>query len=165
MLALGRDADIAQLRPKDWLAILIIDGTVDNKAKKELMKIDNPDMEKVRKVANAHEKEQNSFKSTSSTSKAFQIKSNNTKTLTCYACGKTGHKSIDCKKNNDSLKCNKSKQTGHVAKICRSKPDSGTNAQKKSDKLTDRKKTKMNPRSMKQEHSDRTLERTNCYSD
>ena len=96
------------------------------------MKINNPDMEKVRKVANAHEKEQNSFKSTSSTSKAFQIKSNNTKTLACYANGETGHKSIDCKKNKDSLKCTKCKRTGHEAKICRSKPDSRTNAQKKS---------------------------------
>ena len=45
MLALGRDADIAQLRPEDWLANLIIAGTVDEEAKKELMKIDNPDME------------------------------------------------------------------------------------------------------------------------
>ena len=65
------------------------------------MKINNPDMEKVRKVAKAHEKEQNIFKSTSSTSKAFQIKFNDTKTLTCYACGVTRHKSIDCKKNKD----------------------------------------------------------------
>ena len=60
MLALGRDADIAQLSPKDWLANLIIAGTIDDKAKKELMKIDNPDMEKVRKAANTHEKQQNS---------------------------------------------------------------------------------------------------------
>ena len=44
MLALGRDADIARLRPEDWLANLIIAGTVDEEAKKELMKIDNPDM-------------------------------------------------------------------------------------------------------------------------
>ena len=49
MLALGRDADIAQLSPEDWLANLIIAGTIDDEAKKELMKIDNPDMEKVRK--------------------------------------------------------------------------------------------------------------------
>ena len=61
MLAQGRDADIAQLRPKDWLANLIIAGTVDEEAKKELMKIDNPDMEKVRKAANTHEKQQNSL--------------------------------------------------------------------------------------------------------
>ena len=64
MLALGRDADIARLRPEDWLANLIIAGTVDEEAKKELMKIDNPDMEKVRKAANTHEKQQNSMKST-----------------------------------------------------------------------------------------------------
>ena len=44
MLALGREADIAQLRPEDWLANLIIAGTVDEEAKKELMKIDNPDI-------------------------------------------------------------------------------------------------------------------------
>ena len=50
MLALGRDAGIARLRPKDWLANFIIAGTVDEEAKKELMKIDNPDMEKVKKA-------------------------------------------------------------------------------------------------------------------
>ena len=56
MLALGRDTDIGRLRPEDWLANLIIAGTVDEEAKKELMKIDNPDMEKVKKAANTHEK-------------------------------------------------------------------------------------------------------------
>ena len=38
--------------PGDWLANLIIAGRVDEEAKKELMKIDNPDMEKIRKAAN-----------------------------------------------------------------------------------------------------------------
>ena len=105
MLALGRDADIARLRLEDWLANLIIAGTVDEEAKKEQMKIDNPDMEKV----NTHEK-QNSLKSTASTSKAFQIKTNNNgngnsnKPITCYACGETGHKSIECKRNKEMLK-------------------------------------------------------------
>ena len=47
MLMLGRDTDIARLRPEDWQANLIIAGTVDEEAKKELMKIDNPDMEKI----------------------------------------------------------------------------------------------------------------------
>ena len=133
MLALGRDADIAQLRPEDWLANLIIAGTVDEEAKKELMKIDNPDMEKVRKAANTHEKQQNSMKTAPGTSRAFQIKTNNTnKTITCYACGENGHKSIEFKKNKDSLKCTKCKRTGHLAKICRSKMDNGsTNTNKK----------------------------------
>ena len=57
MLALGRDADIPLLQPEDWLANLIIAGTVDEEAKKELMKINNLDMEKVRKVAKVHKKE------------------------------------------------------------------------------------------------------------
>ena len=77
------------------------------------MKIDNPDMEKVRKAANTYEKQQNSMKSTASTSKAFQIKtninSNSNKQITCYACGETGHKSIECKKNKETLKCTKCK--------------------------------------------------------
>ena len=47
MLALGRESGIARLRPEDWLANLIIAGTVNEEAKKDLMKIDNPDMEKV----------------------------------------------------------------------------------------------------------------------
>ena len=59
-------------QPEDWLANLIIAGTVDEEAKKELMKIDNPDMEKVRKAANTHEKEQNSLKPPTSTSRAYQ---------------------------------------------------------------------------------------------
>ena len=37
MLELGRDADIAQLRPEDWLANLIIAGTVDEEAKNCLL--------------------------------------------------------------------------------------------------------------------------------
>ena len=67
------------------------------------MKIDNPDMEKVRKAANTHEKQQNSMKSAQSTYRAFQIKTNTNKTITCYTCGVNGHKSIECKKNKDSL--------------------------------------------------------------
>ena len=86
MLPLGRDADIARLRPEDWLANLIIAGTVDKEAKKELMKINNPDMEKVRTAANTHKKQQNSLKPTASTSKAFQIKLNSNKPITCCAC-------------------------------------------------------------------------------
>ena len=62
-----------------------------------------------------------------------QIKSNNTKTLACYASGETGHKSIECKRNKDSLKCSKCKRTGHLAKICMSKADSGASP-RKSDK-------------------------------
>ena len=103
----------------------MIAGTVDEEAKKELMKIDNPDMEKVRKAANTHEKEQNSLKPAATTSKALQIKANSTKPITCYACGETGHKSIEYKKNKLSLKCTKCKRTGHLAKICRSKANSG----------------------------------------
>ena len=61
MLALSRDADITRLCPEDCLANLIIAGTVDEEAKKELMKIDHPDMEKVRRAANTYEKEQNSL--------------------------------------------------------------------------------------------------------
>ena len=108
----------------------MIAGTVDEEAKKELMKIDNPDMEKVRKAANTHEKEQNSLKPAATTSKALQIKANSTKPITCYACGETGHKSIEYKKNKLSLKCTKCKRTGHLAKICRSKADSRTMTRK-----------------------------------
>ena len=94
-------------------------------------------MEKVRKAANTHEKQQNSLKSTASTSKAFQIKTNSNgnsnKPITCYACGETDHKSIECKRNKESLKCTKCKRTGHLAKICRSKADSGATT-RRSDK-------------------------------
>ena len=77
------------------------------------------------------------MKSTASTSKAFQIKTNNNsnsnKQITCYACGETGHKLIECKKNKETLKCTKCKRTGHLAKICRSKADRGTTT-RRSDK-------------------------------
>ena len=100
------------------------------------MKINNPYMEKVRKAANTHEKEQNSLKPATSTSRAYQLKTNSSsKTITCYACGETGHKSIECKKNKESLKCTKCKRTGHLAKICRSKADSG-NTPRRGDKAT-----------------------------
>ena len=76
------------------------------------------------------------MKTAPGTSRAFQIKTNNTnKTITCYACGENGHKSIECKKNKDSLKCTKSKRTGHLAKICRSKTDNGnTTTPRRNDK-------------------------------
>ena len=95
------------------------------------MKIDNPDMEKVRKAANTHQKQQNSLKPATSNSRAFQIKTNSTnKTITCYACGETGYKSIECKRSKESLKCTKCKRAGHLAKICRSKADSGNTPKK-----------------------------------
>ena len=100
------------------------------------MKIDNPDMEKIRKAANTDKKQQNSMKTTPGISCAFQLKTNNmNKTITCYACGENGHKSIECKKNKDSLKYTKCKRTGHLAKIYRSKTDNGsTTTPKRNDK-------------------------------
>ena len=55
------------------------------------------------------------------------------KQISCYACGEIGHKSVECKKNKESLKCTKCKRAGHLAKICRSKADSG-NTHRRSDK-------------------------------
>ena len=58
------------------------------------MKINNPNMEKVRKAANTHEKEQNCLKPAANTSRAFQLKANNAgKPIMCYACGEVGHTS------------------------------------------------------------------------
>ena len=49
---------------------LAIAGVVDEEAKKEFMKIENPNMTKIRKAANAYEKEANSAKLRRDTSKA-----------------------------------------------------------------------------------------------
>ena len=51
------------------MANLAIAGVVDEEARKEFMKIDNPNMTKIRKAANTYEKEANSNKSRSDTSK------------------------------------------------------------------------------------------------
>ena len=55
-------------------ANLAIAGVVDEEAKKEFMKIENPNMTKIRKAANAYKKEANSAKLRTDTSKAYQIK-------------------------------------------------------------------------------------------
>ena len=54
------------------MANLTIAGVVDEEAKKEFMKIENPNMTKIRKAANAYEKEANSAKLHTDTSKAYR---------------------------------------------------------------------------------------------
>ena len=56
------------------MANLAFAGVGDEEAKKEFMKIENPNMTKIRKAANAYEKEANSAKLRTETSKAYQIK-------------------------------------------------------------------------------------------
>ena len=74
------------------------------------MKIDNPNMTKIRKAADTYKKEANSNKIRADTSKAYQVRNQSNKEVICYVCGNKGH---NCKR------------TGHLAKACQSKPDSG----------------------------------------
>ena len=89
------------------------------------MKIDNPNMTKIRKAADTYEKEANSNKTRADTSKAYQVRNHNDKEVICYVCSNKGHKSGECTLKRDGLKCNNCKRTGHLAKACKSKPDSG----------------------------------------
>ena len=43
-MMLGSEADVWELKPEDWMANLAIAGEVDEEAKKEFMKIENPNM-------------------------------------------------------------------------------------------------------------------------
>ena len=53
------------------MANLAIPGRVDKETKKEFTKIENPNMTEIRKAANAYERETNSAKLQSNTSKAL----------------------------------------------------------------------------------------------
>ena len=98
---------------------------VDDKARKEFMKIENPNMTKILKAADTYEKEANSNKVRTNASKAYQERNQNNKEVICYVCGNKGHKSGECNLKRDGLKCNNCKWTGHLANACQSKPDSG----------------------------------------
>ena len=122
---LGSEADVWELKPEDWMANLAITGVVDEEAKKEFMKTENPNMTKIRKAADTYEKEANSTKVSNDTSKAYQVRNSGNKEIICYVCGNKGHKSGKCTLKRDNLKCSNCKRTGHLAKACQSKPDSG----------------------------------------
>ena len=62
LMMLGLEEDRWELKPEDWMANLAIAGVVDEEANKESMKIKNPNMTKIRKAANAYEKEANTAK-------------------------------------------------------------------------------------------------------
>ena len=109
-MMLGSEADVWQLKPEDWMANLAIAGVVDEEARKEFMKIDNPNMTKIRKAADTYEKEANSNKTRADTSKAYQVRNHNNKEVICY--GNKGHKSGECTLKRDGLKCNNCKRTG-----------------------------------------------------
>ena len=119
---LGSEANVWELKPEDWMANLAIAGVVDEEAKKEFMKIENPNMTKIRKAANAYKKEANSAKLRTNTSKAYQINNSGNKDMICFVCGNKGHKSGECTLKRDNLKCNNCKRTGNLAKACQSKP-------------------------------------------
>ena len=54
LMMLGSEADVWELKPEDWMANLAIAGVLDEEARKEFMKIDNPNMTKIRKAANRY---------------------------------------------------------------------------------------------------------------
>ena len=86
-MMLGSEADVWQLTPEDWMANLAIADVVDDEARKELMKIENPNMTKIRKAADTYEKEANSNKVQTDTSKAYQVRNQNNKEVICYVFG------------------------------------------------------------------------------
>ena len=89
------------------------------------MKIENLNMTKIEKAADAYEKEANSTKVRTNTFKAYQVRNSGSKEVIIYVCGNKGHKSGECTLKRDSLKCKNCKRTGHLAKACQSKPNSG----------------------------------------
>ena len=91
------------------MANLAIAGVVDEEANKEFMKIENPNMTKIRKAANAYKKEANSAKLRTDTSKTYQIKNSGGKDVICFVCGNKGHKSGECTLKRDGLKSNNCK--------------------------------------------------------
>ena len=74
LMILGSEGDVWEPKPEDWTANLAIAGVVDEEAKKEFMKIKNSNITKIRKAANAYEKEAKSAKLHVDTSKPYQIK-------------------------------------------------------------------------------------------
>ena len=93
LMILGLEANVWELKPEDWMANLAIAGVVDEEAKKEFMKIENPNMTKITKATNTYEKESHSAKLRADTSKAYQIKNTGGKDVMCFVCGNKGHKS------------------------------------------------------------------------
>ena len=96
LMMLGSEADVWELKPEDWKANIAIAGVVDDEARKEFMKIESPNMTKIRKAADTYEKEVNSNKVRTDASTAYQVKNQNNKEVICYVCGKKGHKSGEC---------------------------------------------------------------------
>ena len=68
---------------------MAIVGVADKEAKKEFMKIKNPNMKKIRKAANTYEKEATSAKLRTDTSKAYQIKNTGGKDTVVFSIRKT----------------------------------------------------------------------------
>ena len=123
-MILGPEADVWELKLEDWMANLAIAGMIDEEAKKEFMKIKNPNMTKISKTASAYKKEANCTKLCADTSKAFQINNTGGKDPICFVCGNKDHKSGKCTLKHDNLKCSNCKRTGQLAKACQSKPNS-----------------------------------------
>ena len=95
-------------------------GLKDSKCQQELLSIADLTVEVAQRKAQAADVialEMKSIKESGKEDAIWQDEDINVLRVTCYRCGKEGHKAADCRHKN--AKCHACHKTGHLANVCR----------------------------------------------
>jgi len=144
MHCLADEAEIWDMTGEELFITILVSGCNDQELKKELTKEEGLTQARMEAIVSAYEQSKAYMKQTQENARAYAVKQNNPKSrgnnnkskqssenYDCFACGRKGHKSEDCKIPKKDLFCQHCKINGHNNYACKSRKGGDGNKSKK----------------------------------